>query len=352
MEEDKSYFKLGVFVFVAVVIMAAVLFILGGRSLFQPTYTFETYFNQSIAGLGIGAPVQYRGVPLGQVTEIVTSAATYERDVPLEKRRSYIVVRAKVAGSSSAQVEQWKKEVGEMVKKGLRVQTQLAGITGQQYLALDLLDPQKNSPLPFDWKPEYDYVPSAPSLTGEIIANAQAFLASLNKADVAELGQNLNKLVVNLNRKVDELQVSELSAEASAVLKDARAAVDRVNTILSKRDVDETLRNLDSASARLDRLLAEPGLKETVDNAAVFTGRLRKLADSGDMDRMVKQIDDLTARIDAVVGDNQYDVRVIVQDLRVTANNLRTLSETLKRYPAGALIGGPPEKIQLPGKSP
>jgi len=35
----------------------------------------------------------------------------------------------------------------------------------------------------------------------------------------------------------------------------------------------------------------------------------------------------------------------------VTADNLRTLSENIKRYPAGALVGGPPEKVQLPGRS-
>jgi phospholipid/cholesterol/gamma-HCH transport system substrate-binding protein len=215
MEESKRYVRLGVFVFIAVVVAAAILFILAGRSLFQPTFTFETYFNQSVAGLEIGSPVRFRGVPMGQVTAILTSAATYEADVPLEKRRGYIVVRAKVTGTTT-QVKQWKQEEDEMVRKGLRVQTQLAGITGQQYLGLDLLDPKKYPPLPFDWTPEYPYVPSAPSRIPEIIAGVQTFLASLNEAKVRDLGQNLNKLVVDLDKKVEELPVGELSAEVAA----------------------------------------------------------------------------------------------------------------------------------------
>jgi len=351
MEENKRYVRLGLFVFVAVVVGAAILFILGGRSMFQPTYMFETYFNQSVAGLNIGAPVMFRGVPLGQVTEIATSASVYEGGVPIDKRSAYIVVRAKITGTEN-QVRQWREEAAELVKRGLRVQTKLAGITGQQYLSLDILDVKKYPPLPFDWTPEYAYVPSAPSITGEIIANAQQFLASLNEADVKSLGQNLNSLIVNLNRKIDELRVGEIASEASEVLKEARRSVDRVNAILARPDIDATLHNLDSASGRLDRLLAEPGIKATVDNAAAMTDRLRKLAESGEIDRTVTSIDRLAQRLDAVVGDNQYDVRVIVQDLRAAAGNLRTLSETLKRYPAGALVGGPPEKLQLPGKSP
>ena len=72
---------------VTLALVAGILFVLGGRSLFQPTFTFETYFNESVAGLEIGAPVSFRGVPLGQVTEIVTASALYEGDVPLVKRK-------------------------------------------------------------------------------------------------------------------------------------------------------------------------------------------------------------------------------------------------------------------------
>ena len=147
------------------------------------------------------------------------------------------------------------------------------------------------------------------------------------------------------------MPVAELSAKARDVLTNANATFERIDRILAAAPIDQTLRKIDSASTRLDALLADPGLKQTVDNVAAISARVRKLADNGDLDRMVKRIDDTAERLDALIGDNQYDVRVIVQDLRVTADNLRVLSETVKRYPAGALVGGPPEKVQLPGNS-
>jgi ABC-type transporter Mla subunit MlaD len=92
-------------------------------------------------------------------------------------------------------------------------------------------------------------------------------------------------------------------------------------------------------------------LKQTFANAAAISGRLRKVADDGDLDRMIKGMNEAAQRLDVLLGDNQYDVRAIVQDLRVTADNLRVLSETIKRYPAGVLVGGPPEKVTLPASS-
>jgi hypothetical protein len=66
----------------------------------------------------------------------------------------------------------------------------------------------------------------------------------------------------------------------------------------------------------------------------------------------VRRIDDLASRLDGTVQDNRYEVRAIVQDLRVAADNIRILSDNLKRNAAvGVLLGGPPEKVQFPGKS-
>jgi ABC-type transporter Mla subunit MlaD len=170
-------------------------------------------------------------------------------------------------------------------------------------------------------------VPSAPSRAGEIIAKAQIFMASLSEVDVKNIGENLDRLLVKLNDKVGDLPVAQISA-----------------------DTEDVLRNANATIVHVDRLLAD--LKPSVDNLAVVTGTLRGLADRGDLDRTIARIDEAIERLNGLMGDNQYDVRVIVQDLRVTANNLRELSATVKRYPAGALIAGPPEKVQLPAEKP
>lgn len=349
MEENKSYFRLGLFVVVSLAILLGVLFVLGGRSLFEPTFTFETYFDGSVSGLGIGAQVQFRGVPLGQVSEITTTSSEYEDGSAIKMRKSYIVVRAKLSGDVD-RVQQWRKEVDAYIERGLRAQTQFAGITGQQFLALDFLPPDKNPPLPIDWTPEYPYIPSAPSLTGQIIDSAQQFLGSLNKADVGELGRNLNSLVQTLNQKAERLPIAKLSDEASAVLADARTTIDHLDQVIEQAPVVRALDNIADASGRLDTLLEDPGLKQTVDNAAAFTGGLRALIEKGGVDAVIADLDRTIQRVDALIGDNQYDVRVVVQDLRATADNLRSLSETAKRYPAGVLIGGPPEEVDMPWK--
>jgi len=345
MSEKKSHFRLGLFVVLSMGIAAAVLFVLGGRQLFQPTFTFETYFNESVAGLELGAPVKFRGVPLGKVTEITTSGSTYETDVPIAQRKGYIVVRAEFRGTRD-QVKFYRKDLNEFVKAGVRAKTQLAGITGQQYLALDYVEPKDFRDLKFDWTPEYPYIPSAPSTSGIIIARVQAFLASLNEADVATLGKNLNTLLVTANAKLDALDVQALSKDADEALKEVRATIVRLDAILAKAPIDEAVRNIASAADHADTLFADPKIRETVANLEVLTGRLRKLAEAGEFDRIVKNLDQTIARLDAMIGDNQYDVRLIVQDLRTTAANLRVLSETIKRNPAGALLSGPPEKIE------
>jgi phospholipid/cholesterol/gamma-HCH transport system substrate-binding protein/paraquat-inducible protein B len=345
MAARRNYFKLGLFVLVALALLAAMLFLLGGRSLFQPHVIIETYFNESVAGLDVGAPVKFRGVNVGRVTWIGISSQVYQRNVPLDDTKNYIVVRMRI---DNFDADSGPDVLDAYVKRGLRASTQLAGITGQLFIALDFVKGDELRTLAFDWKPKYPYIPSAPSLTNQIITNAQNFLASLNQANVQELGQNLNKLVVTLETQMQQAKLDEISADLRGVLVTMRGALQRVDDTLAKGGLDQTLRSLRQATERLNLVLAQPGLKETPQNLAAATASLRKLMESGELQRTVERIDEVAGETRNLVGANQADVRRAIEDMQVAAENFRALSALLSRDPSALLFSPPPRPVVLP----
>jgi ABC-type transporter Mla subunit MlaD len=332
-----NYFRLGLFVLVSLALGFVLLFVLGGRALFVPRTTIETYFNESVSGLGVGAPVQFRGVRVGEVSEIFLSSV-YQTDIPLDSRANYVVVRMRIDNLTRSEVE---RDYDAYVGRGLRAQTQLAGVTGQQFIGLDFLDPAQNPPLPFTWTPKYPYLPSAPSLTNRIVANAQSFLASLDQADIAQLGQNLNRLVTTLDKRLAEFPMEKVGTELVATLSATRSAMQRVDRILANA-------KLDNSFARVNKILSDPAFDSAPQDLAVVAARLRKLAESGELERALAGVDQLLARANHVLADNEEPLRAALADLRDTLLNLRLLTDAVKRWPPGLLFAAPPKTVQLP----
>src|SRR6516162_2762852 len=70
MPAEQKYFKLGFFVLGASAILAVGIVLLGAGSLFEKKYRVETYVDESIQGLDVGAPVKYRGVKVGELEKV------------------------------------------------------------------------------------------------------------------------------------------------------------------------------------------------------------------------------------------------------------------------------------------
>ncbi|MCE2572650.1 MlaD family protein [Motilimonas eburnea] len=324
MDDSNKHFRLGLFVVISLILLFGILFILGGQSLLQPKSTFETYFDEPVSGLEVGAAVRYRGVPMGTVTAIHLSDSIYEDNTVIADRKSYVVVQVEITGSTEA-VEDWEQNVAMAVEKGLRVQTQLAGITGQQYLSLDIINNAGADDLRFDWQPKHTYIPSAPSSTGKIIAGIQAVLSNLDKADIAQLSHSLNSLVTTLDEKVSQIDTANLSEQATSLVSNLNQTAQQINEVIANSQLDQTLANINSITTRLDN----------------------SLASNGDITKLIKELDTSVRRADAIMADNQHDINSIIRDLRITAANLKDFSENAKQNPSGILFGAPPEKIKL-----
>ncbi len=74
MAKQANRMMIGGFVVLAVIIMAASLVVFGSGKFFQKTNKYVLYFDESVKGLSVGAPVLFQGVPVGSVTSIILQA--------------------------------------------------------------------------------------------------------------------------------------------------------------------------------------------------------------------------------------------------------------------------------------
>ena len=74
MKGSALYLRVGLLVVVGAILATGFLVFLAGSRGQGPVTIFETYSAESVQGLDIGAPVRYRGVQIGRVTELRTCA--------------------------------------------------------------------------------------------------------------------------------------------------------------------------------------------------------------------------------------------------------------------------------------
>ena len=71
MSKQANKTVIGIFVVVAIVLVVAAVLILGSGKFFKQTLKAVCYFEGSVGGLNIGAPVVFRGVRIGSVTDVI-----------------------------------------------------------------------------------------------------------------------------------------------------------------------------------------------------------------------------------------------------------------------------------------
>jgi phospholipid/cholesterol/gamma-HCH transport system substrate-binding protein len=311
MSEKPNQFRIGLFVLVGVGIVLGALFLFGIRSAFHDVQRFETYVTGDVEGLSKGSAVKLRGVAVGKVTEIGFSWNLYENVNP-----RCVVVRFAVDERASpiSTADEIGPELQKSIDRGLRAIVQSEGITGSSIVALQNLDPAKYPPLQVPWKPEYYYIPSAPSQLGQILASVDRILQNLEKLDVAKISASATRTLDSADaalRKLGDLDFSGVSRNVNQLADDASSAVLEVRGLAE--DARKTLQGMQLEAVGKD------------------AGRLVSNLDSR-LSILIEKLDGL-------------DVRALNETFagtRDAARNLNEALEELKKHPSGFLFGGAP----------
>ena len=131
--------------------------------------------------------------------------------------------------------------------------------------------------------------PSAPGTITQITETIEQLSDSIDKIDFkADFGQEIEKLVVSLNKTVEDAKVGELSKDLKELIKSLNSTVTELDTILKSKETKQTLANVTAITSdlrttlnRTDRLLSsrEHSLKLTMENIERVTEDARELMD-------------------------------------------------------------------------
>lgn len=312
MSDERRYYRLGLFVIFGVVLAVATLVVFGSGLLTAPGPMLETYIDESVQGLDVGAPLKYRGVKIGRVEQIGFAEGLYTMRGDSEEVRRLgrlVVLRMRVdrAWAERNGSADYEKEIMRLVDQGLRIRVAIQGLTGTSYLEADYLNPQRNPPIKIAWKPAYVYVPSAQSAISRLGRSAEEVFDRISALDIESVVLHLDGALTAITKAVDDAKLGAVSQQAVGFLAEARS---------TNRDLDKLVQSVDLASTEKK------------------------------VETVLDQFDTTLHRADLLLASGQGDLAEILDNLRAASENLREVTSSARTYPSLVLFGdAPPQRI-------
>ncbi len=339
MDGRSVYLRVGLFIVVGTAVLVGLIWFLGGSQV-SHGILIESYFSESVQGLEVGAPVKYRGVTIGRVTDLGLVNAAYGagQTTTLDpKTYSLVFVRYLVDPAKIGTVP----DVGEAVSLGLRARLASQGLTGLSYIELDFADPRRYPAQAVPWKPRAEYIPSMPSTLTQVQDAAQQVLAKLNQVDVQTLAASLRGLA-------DDLRTEMATGDLHIALTQASDLLRTLDDTVRRADLPALTANLRETSDATRAVLTGPEMRRLISNASTAAERLAIAANR--LPALFSTLQSTAQRANNGTADLEQALIPLLRDAQVAAQNLRELSEALRRSPAQVLLSQPPPRSAEPAR--
>jgi ABC-type transporter Mla subunit MlaD len=308
-----NYWKLGMFVLTGVALIAIALAIVGARSLHHDTIEFVTYFDESVQGLGLGAPTTFRGVPLGTVSGIHVAPDHRHVEVVMQLERSELLR----AGYPETELEQ-------PPPPDLRAQLGSQGITGVRFILIDYFDSQHNPPPELPFAPGHHYIPAAESTLKTV---EEAVVLALER--LPEVGAKVGIVLERVDRLLGDFEGQEMPARIGASLRELDRTMRAVQGTLVHADVGrlsgkaqatldgmkKTLLDLDGV---FERLAGEKGLLARAERTTQLFGDVAQGGTSleAEMGTLIERVSDATESFRRLADALERDPDMLIKGRR------------------------------------
>ena len=353
MAKEANKTLIGVFVVGAIALAVAGITIFGSGKFFQDNPTYVMYFDGSINGLAVGSPVEFRGVKIGQVTEIKASFNPKDLDfvIPVYAQidnDAFDLIGEDRILPRFAKYQFYKP----LIAKGLKAQLKVKSfITGQLFVSVDFYPalPAKFVKL----ETRFPEVPTIPSDMQQIMATIQKIPFNViadrlaksmegiekmaNSPEIDKGLKNINKIIVETNMLVSHIdsELKPLVANLSETSNSARYAFTQAGDLAI--NLKGTSDSAKGAFTQAEKTLA---LKDGVPGelAAGIREATAKASASLDQMRTTLAAYEQITEGKASIG---YDLRKSLVEIEGAARAIHDLADYLERHPESLLKGKP-----------
>ena len=216
------YARIGLVVLLGAVATAGALVYIGGFDRGDMEYLVESYYDKPVSGLSAGSPVNFRGVKVGEVRDIMMvrprSADFSVSDIQRIRMLLSLDLR-RMGHRTRPEEDEMRRMMESYVDHGLRATVSASGITGLSRIELNMLDdPPPAAQL--SWKPRHVVIPPAPSLMEGFADAATRVMNHMNRMDFDSVWsnvQNIAESTARLTANVDSLVEGQRAAVGSIV---------------------------------------------------------------------------------------------------------------------------------------
>jgi paraquat-inducible protein B len=314
----------GVFIIGALALAVTAIVALGSGRLFQKSNQYVLFFAGNVNGLRVGAPVKFKGVEVGSVTNVLLNLNIDSQPIA----SNYAAIRIpviialdehKIVGRGAVTDFSKPENLQKAITAGLRGQLSTESLlTGLLYVDLDM---HPNTQAKFYLPPhsEYEEIPTLPNPFEEAQSAASRLIAQLDKIQLDKL---VDTATTTLNTASATLNAYKQLAQSDQ-LKDAIASINRGGESIER--AAESLRVL---SNNLNKTIVPlgPQLQVTTHNA----------------DAALKQAQTALGTLDADLRPDSpliYQTSQTLSDVSNAALAVRHLADYIDRNPDAILRG-------------
>jgi paraquat-inducible protein B len=217
-------------------------------------------FNESVRGLQPGAPVDFRGITVGEVTDLRMRMAADGGEVLVAVRAAIYPSRIQWQGAkpgTAGAPERRRRLIDALVASGMRAQLRHASLVTQQlYVALDFF-PAKAAKV--NWAASPPELPTQKATLVELESAIGALAAKLDRFPLDELSGDLRQTLQSAARLMDDVDAQ--AAELAPTLAQARKALASADRLLAgdsplQTDTRQAMREV-ARAAQAFRVLAD-----------------------------------------------------------------------------------------------